>query len=57
MGFQAGLGGTGADAADKVQALLLPEVEVAVAVVVAVIAPGRILSNDFYYLSCNFLTG
>ena len=40
IGFEAGLDGAGLDAADKLQALLLPEVEVAVALVVAVHDPG-----------------
>ena len=39
MGFEAGLDGAGPDAADKLEAFLLPEVEVAVALVVAVHHP------------------
>jgi nucleotide-binding universal stress UspA family protein len=40
IGFQRGLDSVGLDAADKLQALFLPEIEVAVALVVAVHDPG-----------------
>ena len=40
IGFQAGLDGAGLDAANKLEFLLLPEVEVAVTLVIAVHDPG-----------------